>query len=533
MKNLHFVFLILLFSNSSVLAEDKLADLVAAGQKEQAIALIKDNTNVNLTHSDGTSALMYAAYQQDAELVNALLKAGAEANQSNSYGASAISEAAIGSANEILALLLEYGADPNWQNPEGETPLMVTARAGNVEGSRLLLEHGADINATERWGGQTALMWAAAQSQPEVLQLLVDHGAELDLHSTHRVWDRRIMNEPRPKDLNKGGFTALQFAARQGCAACISVLANAGADLNAHDPDRVTALNLALMNLHFDTAAALIEAGADVNKWDHYGRSPLFNALDLNTLPIGGRPDIPSTDKLTGYDIAVMLLERGANPNRQLTHLPPYRNAIYDRGSDKVLEAGATPLMRAAKGGDIPAVNLLLEHGALADLPNEEGQTPLMVVAGIGHTTSPTRGKFRTQEQSIELIRILLDAGADINAVSGDPAIRPGQQLVNHDRGKHMHAANEGEIVVWGQTALHGAAKQGWTEVARFLIDNGARQQVIDDSGRTPFDYAMGNYPPAYNDSAPLPFFETAQFIQESCQATDNCVMNEPLQSSN
>src|SRR5690606_26385185 len=135
------------------------------------------------------------------------------------------------------------------------------------------------------------------------------------------------------------------------------------------------------------------------------------------TLPSGGRTDIPSGDALTGYDVAVMLLERGADPNMQLKLRPPYRNAIFDRGADSALSTGATPLMRAARAADNASVELLLEHGALADLPNSRGETPLMVVSGVNFPSDPTRGRYKTEEDSIETIRLLLDAGADINAI--------------------------------------------------------------------------------------------------------------------
>ena len=525
--------LLILALSGSVQAQEKVVDLLAAGDTDTAMQRIARGADVRAARPDGTTALMYAAYLGDAELAQALVAAGADVNAVNDYGTSAILEAAIIGATGVLEVLLENGADANWRNPEGETPLMNTARAGLIDATRLLLAHGADIDAVEHWGGQSALHWAAAQQQPAMLQFLIDHGADINRVSAIRHWDRTTLNEPRPKHLNRGGFTALHFAAREGCTECVRVLAAAGANLDIHDPERVTPLNTALLNQHFNTAAALITAGADVNKWDLYGRTPLFNAIDLNTLPTGGRPDIPSDDTTSGYDIAVMLLERGADPNIQLKMVPPLRNAIYDRGSDKVLTTGATPLMRAVKGGDIASTELLLAHGALPDLPNLEGQTPMMIVAGMGHTTSPTRGAYRTQEQSIEAIRLLLEAGADINALSGDPALPPGVRPEDHQRDKNLHPANEGEVVVHGQTALHGAAKQGWTEVARFLIENGAIQQVADEDGDTPFDLAMGRYPPAYNDSAPQPFFETARFLQEECAKIDNCAIPDPLAMDN
>src|SRR5690606_20077499 len=131
------------------------------------------------------------------------------------------------------------------------------------------------------------------------------------------------------------------------------------------------------------------EAGADVNQWDIFGRAPLYNAIDLHTLPTGGRTDIPSEDVLTGYDVAKMLLERGANPNMQLKVRPPYRNAVFDRGSDNVLSTGAPPRIRAAGAADVASLKSLLEHGALVALPNARGHTPLLIVSGIDWSAAP------------------------------------------------------------------------------------------------------------------------------------------------
>ena len=519
-------FVIVTFIPLSAFASGTLLSLASSQQEEKAIALVVSG-ETDQAESDGTTPLMYAAHYGLSDLALALLEAGANPNLTNDYGASAIGEAAFINDNRILSLLLEFGADPNLTNNEGETPLMVVARAGNIEGATLLLEHGAEINAQERWGGQTALMWAAAQQQPEMLSLLIKHNANVNLHGFSRLWERRITSEPRPKDMNKGGFSALHYAARQGCIECIDILASADADLDASDPDRVTPLNLALINFHFDTAAALIEAGADLNKWDLFGRTPLYNAIDLNTVPFGGRADIPSLDNHSGFDIAKMLLERGANPNLQLKMAPPFRNAVFDRGSDKVLTTGATPLLVAARIGDNEAAKLLLEHGAYVDLPNAYGQTPLLVAAGVDYPTAPTRGRFKTEQTSIETIQLLLNGGANINSISGDPSLRPnGNDIPRPDRNEQMHPANRGPDVVEGKTALHGAARNGWNQVAQYLIDQGIQQQVVDLSGRTPLDYAMGLYPPAYNDIQASPIDETVNLLSEACKADDNCSLN-------
>ena len=235
-----------------------------------------------------------------------------------------------------------------------------------------------------------------------------------------RQWERKVITEPRPKDMNKGGFTPLLYAAREGCVECARELIAGRADPDLEDPDRMTPLNMALLNLHFEFAAYMIKAGADVDKWDLYGRSPLYMAADVSTLPTkgngadGGDPERGLADARSTS--RRLLLEAGANPNLQLKRRPPYRDVPQDRGGDTILAQGATPLLRAARAGDAPFVELLLKHKALVDLPSKEGVTPLMAAAGVEFGTRVTRGRNRTNEGVLATMQLLVDAGADINA---------------------------------------------------------------------------------------------------------------------
>ncbi len=399
-----------------------LLDAAESGDHAAAMRLVSaKGANVNATGADGSTAIMYAAANGDLELVRALIKAGANVKLKNQFGTSALTEAAIIGSAPIIDALLKAGADPNFKTPDGETPLMAAARSGKVDAAKALLAAGADINAKETWGGQSALMWAAAQSQADMVKFLASKDANLNDHGKVNQWERKIIQEPRPKDMNKGGFTPLHYAAREGCAACVQNLLAAGADPDSEDPDRETPLLLALENLHFDTAAVLVKGGADLDKWDLFGRSPVYMAADVSTLPMKGNGAvavIPSPDKLTAVDVGRMMLERGANPNIQLKRRPPYRDVPQDRGGDGMLAQGATPLLRAARGGDDKFVALLLEYKALVDLPSKEGITPLMAAAGVDYGARVTRGRNRTDEGVLATMDLLIKAGADVNARS-------------------------------------------------------------------------------------------------------------------
>jgi len=474
-------------------AKTTLLEAAESGDRATALRLLAEGADPNALAPDGATAIMWAASNDDLDLVRALIKAGANVKLKNQFGTSALTEAAIIGSAPIIDALLQAGADPNTKNPEGETPLMAVARSGNVEAARRLLDAGADINAKEDFGGQSALMWAAAQSQAEMVKFLASRRADVNARGVIRQWERKVITEPRPKDLNKGGFTPLLYAAREGCVECARHLIAAGADPDLEDPDRVTPLNMALLNLHFEFAAYMIKAGADVDKWDLFGRSPLYMAADVNTLPVkgnGAMAVIPSEDSLTSLDVARLLLEAGANPNLQLKRRPPYRDVPQDRGGDAILAQGATALLRAARAGDAKFVELLVKRGALVDLPSKEGVTPLMAAAGVEFGARVTRGRNRTDEGVLATMRLLIDAGADINARM---VTEPRAPAAAAGRGSGRRGSQvPSPFAVPHQTALHGAAERGFTAFVEFLAANGADLQAKDANGRTPLDLAKG-----------------------------------------
>ena len=493
----------------------QLVDSVKAQRLDEVIELLAAGADADARAADGTSALHWAAYYENADLVDRLIAAAADVDARNDYGSTPLAEAALNGNVAIVASLLRAGADPSLPNGDGQTPLMIVSRSSNVEAARLMIEHGADINARETWRGQTALMWAAAQSQPAVVRLLIEHGADVDARSFVNDWARQVSAEARRHYRPSGGLTPLLFAAREGCVECIRALVEGGADVELTDPDGVTPLFLAIDNFHYDTAKTLIEAGALPNRWDRWGRTPLYGAVDTHTIPRGGRPDRPSLDRTTALEIVEMLLAAGANPNVQLKNSLPHRSIVDDRGCDNMLnQPGPTPLLRAAKAFDVPAMRLLIAHGAAIELPNAAGITPLMAAAGLGSVECDTRGPSDRvpqyydddiERQSIAALTVLLEAGADLNARA-----RTGGQGANR-----------------GQTALHGAAFWGWNDVVEFLVERGAVINASDAQERTPLHSALGRAGGNGRGGRIDVFEDTAELLVELCRRSDGCVLPE------
>lgn len=492
-----------------------LVDAADEGDVQTALALLADGADATAISEDGTTALHWAAYHDAVELARALIEAGADPNVGNDYGSLPLAEAAAIGNPEMIRLLIEAGADVTAANPDGQTALMVVARSNKLEAAELLIEAGADVNRAETWRGQTPLMWAAAQSQPAMIRLLLEHGAEPDVRAFANEWPRQVSAESRRMYRPTGGLTPLLFAAREGCADCIAALLDGGADPDFANPKNLTPLVMAIDNAHMDAAKVLIEGGANVDKWDWWGRTPLWAAVDQHAVPAGGRADRMTPDDSLPGEIIDMLLAAGANPDLQLKLPPPYRSIVDDRGCDSMLTTGMTALLLAAKTFDVGAMVPLLEAGANYNLPNQDGVLPIMAAAGLGSSSCDPRGygpgipHYETadvQQASIAALQALLDAGADVNA-QGPAVTGPGSRF----GGRRA-----------GQTALHGAVTWGWNDVVSFLVEQGARIDLADANGRTPYDLAVGGGSRGRGDSNEGQS-ETARLLLDLCEAQADC----------
>lgn len=514
--------------STTAFGQETLADLIRSGNREAVLAAITSpDLDVNAPEPDGSTALLWATYKVDHELVRALLKAGAKANVTNNYGSTPLTEAVKLGDLELVRMLLEAGADPDSPNQDGQTALMLASHIGSLEIAKLLIDRGANVNAVENFRGQTALMWAAAENHPDVVDLLLAHGANVSLRAKHDDWPRQMTSEPRAQFRQTGGLTALLYATRSGCYRCAVAIVKAGADVNQPNPDGITPLINALDNRSYDIAMFLLDQGANPSAWDMYGRTPLYVAVDMHSYSgssgfgngnfqgFGEPPGPPRPkNKATAMDVVNRLLAMGVDPNHELTRMRPNGNG-RGRFADYMMRGGTGPLMIATLSHDEEAIKALLAHGAEVDLPNVFQITPLMAAAGMSGSARGGTGSALSAAQQqqgdiqarvIRTIDLLLDAGANINARVTNSRTRTAK-LVAYVQGRDHE----------GETALFAAAEAGWDKVVKHLLDRGADPAVRSADGKTALDYARS---PRTRGAGPAAQVERSAAATEARAAT-------------
>ena len=486
-----------------------LATAARAGNVSAVRAQLAAGADANQVESDGSSALLWAAYHSSPELVALLLASHADPNRANEFGVTPLLQASRNGDVDTMRALLDGGADVAQAVREGETPLMAAARTGNEAAVQLLLERGSDPNAAETLEGQTALMWAAAEGHVAIVDALLKAGADPNLKARTSELTKR---SPRT-DFPSGGFTALMWAVRDGQEAMVRRLVEGGADINLTNGDGATAMMLAIVNDRFDMAATLLTLGADAND------GSLWYAIEMRDAPTDWRardgsrlrPDHPN--KLTGLELVERLLAAGADPDK------PFTGQMHNASMCCDTKAAGTPFYRAAVAADVDAMRLLIAHGADLEwtpkpvegappMPfgDTAGLTPLMVAISGGKGLLMAGGPGDIRESKIgifrepgdrnpgDAVKLLLEAGANPNAVSPK-----------------------------GDTALHIAAHDGKLEPLRELVAGGADVNARNAAGQTALQLVETMKPRVLDPIAEMigifddgaPPAETAAYLRE------------------
>jgi len=435
--------------------------LAAAAESKRwtvVASLVDMGVGVNASQPDGMTALHWAVYHGDLRTVRLLIDAKCDVDVATRYEVTPLSIACQLGRAESVKQLLAAGAELNATLPGGVTLLMTACRTGNAEVVRHLLKSKARINAAER-RGQTSLMWAAAEGHAEVVDLLIRAGADVDASTSN-------------------GFSAIMFAARQGHIEAVKRLLAAGVDVNtAMHPktkgnrtprDGTSVLQLTVESGHFELAMVLVQNGADPND-QRSGFTPL-HALSWVRKPDRGEnakgdPSPRGSGRLTSLEFVRELAHAGADVNKLLNKGTGGRAVLNKRG--------ATPFLLAAKTADISFMKLLLELGADPTIPNAEGCMPIMAAAGIG--VRAVGEEAGTEPEVLAAIDFLVKLGADINAKDKN-----------------------------GETAMHGAAYRSFPRVVASLAKHGADPAVWNQKnkhGWTPVMIASGKRPGSFKPS--------------------------------
>jgi ankyrin repeat protein len=483
---------ILLSTAIAAAAVDQRLVNAAADQDNAAVrALLKQGADVNSTRADGSTALLWSAHWDDLDTVDLLLKAGAKVDAADDYGVTPLSRAAENGSIAMVDRLLTAGANPNLAQVSGMTPLMTAAHTGNVGVVKSLMARGANVNAATVESKNTALMWAVADQFPEVVKILI--AAHADVHAS-----------------TAKGFTPLIYAARNSDIEMARLLLAAGVNVNETGSDGTQPLVYSIADGHADFAMFLLDHGADAKAtMDGVGALHAASGAvsywlsDWNRRHGGGNNYLSGAgfgsrglDSAHALTVVKALLAHGADPNQRIEHSTmffryigyPTKGAFESFACGTGDLRGATPLWVAAyaanggsfggggrgRGGRGGAARMestseiilaLLAAGANLNLSTDDGTTPLMVAAGLGRVTfSPGQRRGIRSTSGEEAVKILVEAGADVNAV------------------------NEADF-----TALHGAAFRGLNEIIQYLVEHGANVNARDFRGRTPYRIAEGS----------------------------------------
>ena len=286
--------------------DSRLIEAVKASDAAAVQKLLRAGVPVNEPEADGMTALHWAVRQDDEAMVRSLMSAGAKASAATRYGVTPLALAAVNGNPRTTQMLLAAGANANAATPEGETVLMAAARTGNPDVIERLIAAGARVDDEEKWRGETALMWAAGENNAAAVKVLLARGAKINAQSKQIDYPEMRLNLSfmATTELPRGGFSPVMFAAREGAFDAARVLADAKANLNLQDPEGTTALMLAIMNVHYDVAVMLLEKGANPNVTDRAAMAALYAVVDMRTMrPLTNLPPRRPSGNVDSLDV--------------------------------------------------------------------------------------------------------------------------------------------------------------------------------------------------------------------------------------
>ncbi len=289
-----------------------------------------------------------------------------------------------------------------------------------------------------------------------------------------------------------GGMTALHLAIRQGQAAAVTALVEAGADLNLVSAgDKTSPLLMSIVNGQFDLALYLLEHGANPNLASENGVAPLYAVVNVQWAPKAGYPQPRAylQQKASYLDLMKALIDKGAVVDARLKKKVWYQGYNFDLSG--VDETGATAFWRAAYAADVDAMKLLVARGADPNLRTTK-------IAG-----RPPTGDARREVKDVSGLPPVPVGAPAITALQAAAGVGYGEGFAANSHRfapagmltavrylvEELHAdVNAADHE--GNTALHHAAARGDNEMIKYLVSKGANVMAVSREGKTTVDMA-------------------------------------------
>jgi ankyrin repeat protein len=476
MRNLKFacgIALILVASGRLLAAASDVADAVMRGDRSVLRKLIDAKADVNAPQIDGATGLHWAVYRGDVETADLLLRAGARPDPKNRTGITPLAMAALYGNAALVDRLVKAGADAKAAGPNGETLLMYAARSGSPDAIRLLVEAGVDVNAKEPLRGTTALMWAVEQKHHEAVEALLKAGADPAARSgpaglprnylAPRVNTRAVEEAQRRRERAKAAGRTyeeqLEWEFQNGV--------DLGGPRNAFTPDQSRPQQGNNPPQGNNAAPPAAGGGNDA------AQAPASNDDDDAEVVVaglvggggGGLTPLVFAAREGDLESAAKLLDAGAPIDQQT-------------------EYGWTALLTAVNNRNYQLAKLLVERGANVNLANKGGWTPLYLATDNRNIEGGDYPVPRPDMDQLQLIELLLQKGADPNARVKDNTLTRTiftmQWFYENGATAFVRAAQSSDIALMklllkygadpkiptaqGDTALTAAAGIGWVD---------------------------------------------------------------------
>ncbi len=365
---------------------------------------------------------------------------------------SELADATMARNAQTVRSLLQKKADVNAPQVDGSTALHWAVRYDDIDTADLLIRAGARVSAANR-EGVTPLQLAAMNGSAPMIDKLLKAGANPNAA------------------LTPSGDTALMMAARTGKPEAITVLLESGADANAKETwGGTTPLMWAVSETHGAAVKVLLEHGADANARSNFVAAANGRGFEGRT-PTAAKADQKVEEFASGWLTPLMFAAREGDLEsaRLLVNAGANVNAIAGDGKDA--------LGLAVFNGNYELASFLIDSKSNVNQADTQGFTPLFWAVDRRNMETAPNFPWMVTVDPLPLIKKLLDAGANPNAI------------VNNTPRARMRAGSPRIVFA---TALMRAAFSADLELVKLLLSHGADPKIISSDGETMVEAAAG-----------------------------------------